>query len=43
MQIVPDERIVEEQEEALWWSDAMDKLETVLRKKGIVVCEQKDL
>lgn len=43
MQIIPDERIIEEQEEALWWSDAMDKLETVLRKKGIVVCEQKDL
>ncbi len=38
MQMAPDERIVDEQDEALWWSDAMDKIETVLIKKGIVRC-----
>ncbi len=39
MQMIPDERIVDEQEEALWWSDAMDKIETILIKKGIVRCK----
>ncbi len=43
LQIVPDERILEEQEEALWWSDAMDKLEIVLIKKGIVKCKNLEL
>ena len=38
MQLVPDERIVDEREDALWWSDAMDKIEIVLIKKGIVKC-----
>ncbi len=42
MQVVPDHRILEEQEEALWWDDAMDKLETILMKKGIVRCKQLD-
>ena len=39
MQIAPDSRVVEEQEEALWWDDAMDKLETIFIKKGIVKCK----
>ncbi|MCR5506992.1 MAG: hypothetical protein K6F04_04050 [bacterium] len=42
MQIAPDERIVDEQDEAIWWSDAMDKIETVLIKKGIVKCENSE-
>jgi len=39
MQIAPDGRIVDEQDEALWWEDAMDKMETLLRAKGIVKCK----
>jgi hypothetical protein len=35
----PDARVREEEMEALWWDDAMDKLETILRKKGIVACK----
>lgn len=38
----PDVRIKEEEMEALWWDDAMDKLETVLIKKGIVRCKNLD-
>lgn len=38
----PDFRIFEEQQEALWWDDAMDKLETVFRAKGIVRCKNLD-
>lgn len=38
----PDARIKDEEMEALWWDDAMDKLETVLRKKGIVRCNDLD-
>lgn len=38
----PDVRIKDEELEALWWDDAMDKLETVLRKKGIVRCKDLD-
>ncbi len=38
----PDARVKDEAMEALWWDDAMDKLETVLRKKGIVRCESLD-
>lgn len=39
MQLAPDVRIEEEMEEALWWDDAMDKLETIFIKKGIVKCK----
>ncbi len=39
MQVPPDSRIVDEQEEALWWDDAMSIIETVLIKKGIVKCK----
>ncbi|MBD5398134.1 hypothetical protein HDR60_01345 [bacterium] len=39
LQCPPDSRIKDEEMEALWWDDAIDKLETVLRKKGIVRCE----
>ena len=42
MQIAPDIRVVDEQQEALWWNDAMDIIETVLMKKGIVRCKNLD-
>ncbi len=42
MQIVPDERIEEEKDEALWWSDAMDKIEIILKNKGIVKCNDQE-
>lgn len=38
----PDIRVEDEAMEALWWDDAMDKLETLLRKKGIVRCKNSD-
>lgn len=38
----PDYRILEEQDEALWWDDAMDKLETVLLNEKIVRCKNLD-
>ncbi|MDR1008770.1 MAG: hypothetical protein LBL52_00780 [Rickettsiales bacterium] len=34
--LAPDPRIAEEERESLWWDDALDKLEQVLRAKGIV-------
>jgi hypothetical protein len=37
-QMPPDMRIAGQEDEALWWDDAMDKLETLLIKKGIVRC-----
>ena len=39
MQIAPDKRILDERQEALWWNDAMDIIETLLIKKGIVKCK----
>ncbi len=38
----PDSRLQEEEQEALWWDDAMDKLETIFRLKGIVKCKDLD-
>jgi hypothetical protein len=38
-QVPPDPRIADQEEEAVWWDDAIDKLETVLAKKGIVKCD----
>jgi len=35
----PDPRCSEEVEHARWWDDAMDRLTTVLRAKGIVDLE----
>jgi hypothetical protein len=35
-QLVPDPRVREEEAAALWWDDAMDKMEQVLRAKGVV-------
>ena len=40
MQIAPDPRIVDEQEEAVWWDDAMSIIEIVLINKGIVKCKK---
>ena len=39
LQLIPDERISDEYMEAMWWQDAMDKLEILLIKKGIVICK----
>lgn len=38
-QVPPDARVAGQEDEALWWDDAMDKLETILMKKGIVRCK----
>ncbi|MDR1476626.1 MAG: hypothetical protein LBI17_00680 [Rickettsiales bacterium] len=37
-QVPPDPRVAGQEDEAMWWDDALDKLETILARKGIVRC-----
>ena len=40
--VPPDPRIEAEAMDALWWDDALDKLHTILAKKGVVERAKRD-